>query len=46
MGRPCSTSVRGNAYAILPGTPEGKKQFDKTRRGWKNSIKRDLKVLC
>jgi hypothetical protein len=32
-------------YKILFGRPEGKRPLERTRRGWKNNIKMDLKEI-
>jgi hypothetical protein len=34
-----------NAYRILVGKPEGKRQLGRPRRGWEDNIKMDLKEI-
>jgi hypothetical protein len=43
MGRECSTNrVKRNAYRILVGKPEGKRQLGRPRSRWVDNIKMDL----
>jgi hypothetical protein len=43
MGRACSTNgARRNAYRILVGKPEGKRQLGRPSRRWVDNIKMDL----
>jgi hypothetical protein len=42
MGRACSTNgTKRNAYRILVGKPEGKRQLGRPRRTWLDNIKMD-----
>jgi hypothetical protein len=34
-----------NAYKILVGKPEGKKQLGRPRRGWEDNIRMDLREV-
>jgi hypothetical protein len=34
-----------NSYRILGGKPEGKRQFERRRRGWDYDIKMDLREI-
>jgi hypothetical protein len=46
MGGTCSTNGEyRNAYRILVGKPEGKRPLGRPRRGWKESIKMDLREI-
>jgi hypothetical protein len=46
MGRVCSTNEeKGNAYRILVGKPEGKRQLGRRRRRWADNIKMDLRDI-
>jgi hypothetical protein len=46
MGRACSTNgEKGNAYEILLGKLEGKRQLGKPRRSWVDNIKMDLREI-
>jgi hypothetical protein len=43
MGRACSTNGEmKNAYRILVGKPEGKRQIGRPRRRWEDNIKMNL----
>jgi hypothetical protein len=43
MSRACSThEEKRNAYRILVGKPEGKRQLRRDSRRWKDIIKTDL----
>jgi hypothetical protein len=43
MGRICSTNgEKTNAYRLLKGKPEGKRQLGRPRRKWVDIIKMDL----
>jgi hypothetical protein len=40
MGRECNTyEGKRNVYRILVGKPEGKRQLENPRRGWKDTTK-------
>jgi hypothetical protein len=40
MGRPCSTNgEKRNAYRLLVGKPEGKRQLGRPGRGWVDNIR-------
>jgi hypothetical protein len=41
-GRVARTMEKRNAYRILVGTPEGKRQLVRSRRRWEDNIKMDL----
>jgi hypothetical protein len=44
MGRVCSTNgEKRNAYRVLVGRPEGKRQLGRFRRKWGDNIKMDLR---
>jgi hypothetical protein len=46
MGRACSTNgEKRNAYRILVGKLEGKRQLGRPRRRWVNNIKMDLREI-
>jgi hypothetical protein len=46
MGRGCCTSgEKRNVYRILVGKPEGKRPLGRTRRGWVDNIKMDLREI-
>jgi hypothetical protein len=46
MGRACSTKgEKRNAYRILVGEPERKRPLGRSRRGWLNNIKMDLREI-
>jgi hypothetical protein len=46
MGRGCSTNgEKRNAYRILVGKPEGKRQLERPRRRWVDNIKMDLRDI-
>jgi hypothetical protein len=46
MGRECSTNgEKRNAYRILVGKPEGKRQLGRPRRRWVDNIKMDLREV-
>jgi hypothetical protein len=46
MGSACSTNVeKRNAYRILVGKPEGKRPLGRTRRGWMDNFKMDLREI-
>jgi hypothetical protein len=46
MGRVCSTQEeKRNAYRILVGNPEGKRQLGRSRRRWKDNIRMDLREI-
>jgi hypothetical protein len=46
VDRACSTNgEKRNAYRILMGKPEEKKQLGRSRRKWVNNIKMDLKEI-
>jgi hypothetical protein len=43
MGGPCSTNgEKRNAYRLLMGKPEGKRQLGRPRRRWVDNIRMDL----
>jgi hypothetical protein len=43
MGGPCSTNgEKRNAYRLLVGQPEGKRQLGIPRRRWVDNIRRDI----
>jgi hypothetical protein len=43
MGGPCSKNgEKRNAYILLVGKPEGKRQLRRPRRRWVNNIRMDL----
>jgi hypothetical protein len=44
MGRACSTyGEKRNAYRILVGKPNGKRQLGTSRRSWADNIKMNLR---
>jgi hypothetical protein len=44
MGRACSTNgEKRNAYRVLVGKPEGKRQLGRSRRRWVDNIKIDIR---
>jgi hypothetical protein len=46
MGRTCSTNgERRNAYRILVGKPQGKRQLGRARRRWVENIKMDFREI-
>jgi hypothetical protein len=46
MGRACSTNgEKRNAYSILVGNPEGRRQLGKPRRRWVYNIKMDVREI-
>jgi hypothetical protein len=46
MGGACSTyGGRKGVYRILVGKPEGRRQFGRPRRRWKDNIKMDLQEV-
>jgi hypothetical protein len=46
MGRACSTNgEKRNAYRILVGKPERKRQMGRPRRRWVENIKMDLREI-
>jgi hypothetical protein len=46
MRRECSTSgEKRNAYRILVGKPEGKRQLGRPRRKWVDNTKMDLSEI-
>jgi hypothetical protein len=46
MGGACSTNgEKRNAYRILVGKPEGKRQLGRPRRRWVDNIKIDLREI-
>jgi hypothetical protein len=46
MGRACSThGEKRNAYRILVGKSEGKRQLGRPRRRWEDNIKMDLREI-
>jgi hypothetical protein len=46
MGTACSThGEKRNAYRILVGKLEGKRQLGRPRRGWEDYIRMDLKEI-
>jgi hypothetical protein len=46
MGRAYSTNgAKRNAYRILVGNPEGKRQLGRLRRRWVDNIKMDLRGI-
>jgi hypothetical protein len=46
MGRECSTNwEKRNAYRILVGKPEGKRQLGIPRHRWVSNIKMDLREI-
>jgi hypothetical protein len=46
MGRVCSTNgEKKNAYRILVGKAEGKRQLGRPRRKWVDNIKMDLREI-
>jgi hypothetical protein len=46
MGRACSTNEeRRNAYSILVGKPEARRQLGSPRRRWVDNIKIDLREI-
>jgi hypothetical protein len=43
MGGPCSTNEeKRNAYRLLVGKPEGKRQLGRRRRRWVDNIRMNL----
>jgi hypothetical protein len=43
MGGPCRTNgEKRNAYRLLVGKPEGKRQLGRPRRRWADNIRTDL----
>jgi hypothetical protein len=43
MGGPCSTNgEKRNAYRLLVGKPEGKRQLGRPRHRWVDNIRMDL----
>jgi hypothetical protein len=46
MGRTCSThGKKMNTYRILAGKPEGKRLLGRSRRGWVDKTKMDLREI-
>jgi hypothetical protein len=46
MERACNTNgMKRNAYKILVGKPEGKRQLRRTRRRWVDNIEMDLREI-
>jgi hypothetical protein len=46
MGRTCSTNgEKRNAYRILVGNPEGKRQLGRPRRKWVDNIEMHLREI-
>jgi hypothetical protein len=46
MGRACSPNgEKKNAYRILVGKPDGKRPLGRTRRGWEDNIKMDIREV-
>jgi hypothetical protein len=46
IGRACSTNgVKINAFRILAEKPEGKRQLERPRRRWVDTIKMDLRGM-
>jgi hypothetical protein len=37
--------LRGDAYSLVVGKPEGKRPFERPRLEWKDNIKMDLKLV-
>jgi hypothetical protein len=40
-----ATSMKSNAYRILVGKPEGKRPLGRSRRGWEDNIKMDVREI-
>jgi hypothetical protein len=46
MGRACSSNgEKRNAYRILVGKPEGKRQLGRPRHRWENNIKMNFREI-